>query len=95
MARIFNIYFTYEEILHNAIVSVRTTPFFTEYTLGNLDEEIIRLLPGNKIIAKTRGELFFQHIAPHHSPLLMDAIIRSIQQHLLAGNDLAPHNIGQ
>lgn len=89
MARIFNIYFTYEDVLHNAIVSVRTTPFFTEYILGNLDIDLGLLLPGNKVISQAPGHLFFQNISPHHSAVLMNEIIRSIKQHLHAGNDVA------
>lgn len=91
MARIFNIYFTYEDVLHNAIVSVRTTPFFTEYILGNLDNNLLLLLPGSKIISQTSGHLFFQHVSPHHSNLLMNQIIKSIKQHLLAGSDYASY----
>jgi len=89
MARIFNIYFTYNEVLHNAIVSVRTTPFFTEFTLGNLDEDLAMLLPGNKVISQAPGELFFQHISPDHSAALMNEIIKSITRHLHAGNDVS------
>jgi hypothetical protein len=88
MARIFNIYFTYEDVLHNAIVSVRSTPFFTEYVLGNLDADLSFLLPSNKIISQETGKLFFQNITSHHSAALMNEIIRSIRQHLLAGNDV-------
>lgn len=90
MARIFNIYFTYEDVLHNAIVSVRTTPFFTEYILGNLDSDLLLLLPGTKIISQTSSQLFFQDPEPHHSTALMVEIINSIKRHLLAGNDLVP-----
>ena len=88
MARIFNIYFTYDDVLYNAIVSVRSTPFFTEYILGNMDTELSFLLPGNKVLSQTTGSFFFQNIAPHHSQVLMNEIIRSIKQHLLAGNDV-------
>lgn len=89
MARIFNIYFTYEDVLHNAIVSVRTTPFFTEYTLGNLDSDLSFLLPSNIIISQETGKLFFQDISSHHSAVLMNEIIRSVKRHLLAGNDVS------
>ena len=88
MVRIFNIYFTYEDELQSAIVSVRTMPFFTEYILGNLDYELIALLPGNKIVSQTPGDLFFQNIQPEHSSVLMNAIIKSIAAHLHAGNDV-------
>jgi hypothetical protein len=89
MARIFNIYFTYDDVLHSAIVSVRTTPFFTEYNLGNLDADLTLLLPGNKVISQAPGQLFFQNISAHHSTELMNEIIRSIAKHLHAGNDIA------
>ena len=89
MARIFNIYITYDDVLHNAIVSVRTTPFFIEYNLGNLDADLAFLLPGNKVISQTPGQLFFQNIAAHHSVELMNEIIKSIRLHLYAGNDVS------
>jgi hypothetical protein len=88
MARIFNIYFTYDDVMHNAIVSVRTTPFFTEYILGNLDADLSILLPGNKIISPVTGQLFFQNIASYHSEKLMSEIIKSIRSHLFTGNDI-------
>ena len=89
MARIFNIYFIYDDIQHNAIVSVRTTPFFTEYVLGNLDADLSQLLPGNKIISTTPRYLFFQHASAQHSEDLMKVIIKSITRHLHAGNDIS------
>ena len=88
MARIFNIYFTYEGIVHNAIVSVRITPFFTEYILGNLDEELRMLLPDNKIYSQTPGHLFFQNAAAFYSEELMNVIIKTIARHLHASNDV-------
>ena len=88
MARIFNIYFNYDDVLHSAIVSVRTTPFFTEYSLGNLDADLAYLLPGNKVLSQTTGQLFFQNISSHHSVELMNEIIKSILKHLHAGNDV-------
>ena len=89
MARIFNIYFTYDDVLHSAIVSVRTTPFFTEYSIGNLDAELVLLLPGSKVISQMTGELFFQNVSSHHSVDLMNKIIQSINEHLHAGNDVS------
>jgi hypothetical protein len=72
-------------VLHSAIVSVRTTPFFTEYVLGNLDDDLRMLLPGTKIIEQTPGSLFFQNVLPEHSTSLMKAIIKSISTHLHVG----------
>jgi hypothetical protein len=89
MARIFNIYFTYDDVLYSAIVSVRTTPFFTEYNIGNLDSELSLLLPDNKVMSQAEGQLFFQDISPQHSVALMNEIIKSILKHLHAGNDVS------
>ena len=89
MARIFNIYFTYDDILHNAIVSVRITPFFTEYIIGNLDEDLRVMLPDNKIFSQSPGQLFFQNITAEHSVELMNVIIKNINRHLHTGNDIA------
>jgi hypothetical protein len=88
MARIFNIYFIYDEVTHSAVVSVRTTPFFTEYTLGNLDTDLVLLLPSNKIISQAPDRLFFQNMTQVHSQNLMDVIIKSITKHLHANNDI-------
>ena len=88
MARLFNIYFTHDDILHSAIVSVHTTSFFTEYILGNLDAELKLLLPGNKVISQPEKNLFFPDIQPEHSLLLIKAILKSINKHLHAGNDV-------
>ena len=91
MSPIFNIYFTYVDVTHNAVVSVRTTPFFTEYTLGNLDADLNFLLPSNKIISNAPGHLFFQNTTQVHSQNLMDVIIKSIAKHLVANNDITSH----
>ena len=82
MARIFNIYFTYDGRTYSAVVSVRTTPFFTEYNLNNFSEELTELLPGNKIISRGAGHYVFQNAGNEHSPLLMEAIIRAVSEHL-------------
>ena len=82
MAHIFNIYFTYEGSSYNAIVSVRKTPFFTEYTLNNFNEELMEKLPGNKIISKGREHFIFQYTTPQHSEKLMSAIITAVAEHM-------------
>ncbi|MGZ5134794.1 MAG: hypothetical protein ACXWCG_06580 [Flavitalea sp.] len=82
MARIFNIYFTYNGMMHNAIVSVRTTPFFTEYNLNNFNEELLGLLPGNKILSTGPDHFVFQNVTSENSPALMKAIIQSVTEHL-------------
>jgi hypothetical protein len=84
MARIFNIYFTYNDMMHSAIVSVRSTPFFTEFTLNNFNEDLLELLPGNKILSKAPDHFIFQNVSSANSSILMDEIIRAVSEHLHA-----------
>ena len=84
MARIFNIYFSYEGMNYNAVVSVRNTPFFTEYALNNLNEKLLEHLPGNKIISKAPEQFSFNNAGQNDSPELMDAIIKAVAEHLHA-----------
>ena len=84
MARIFTISFTYQGLTHNTMVSVRTTPFDREYTLGNLDSHILQQLPGNKIISPSARQFMFPNPGPAHSKDLMNAIINAVTMHLQA-----------
>ena len=81
MARIFNIYFSYKNTMHNAMVSVRKTPFFTEYTL-KLEDELLEHVPGNKIISTSPAHFTFQHASSQDSNPLMKELIRAVSQHL-------------
>ena len=71
-------------MMYNAVVSVRSTPFHTEYTLNNFDDELLELLPGNKILSKSPGHFIFQNTAPENSSDLMNAIIKAVSEHLHA-----------
>lgn len=82
MARIFNIYFLFNNTMHSAVVSVRTTPFFTEYSLNNCNEDLLELLPGNKIVSKSNGQFIFQNASSGNSTSLMNAIIKAIAEHM-------------
>lgn len=82
MARIFNIYFDFEGLMYNAVVSVRSTPFHTEYTLNNFNEELLELLPGNKILSRSPGHFVFQNTSPENSSVLMEAIIKAVSEHM-------------
>lgn len=84
MARIFNIYFSYKGILYSAIISVRTTPIFTEFTLMHFSEDLLSLLPGNKLLFTADDGFFFQSAGPGNSAELMKEIIRAVDQHLHA-----------
>ena len=84
MARIFTINFFYNDNYYNAVVSVRNTPFFVEYTLTNFNEDLLKKLPGNKIISKEQGHYIFQNATPEHAEPLMRSIINAVSQHLHA-----------
>lgn len=79
MARIFNIYFNLNGITHNGMVSVRTTPFFREYTL-NFDEELLELLPANKIISTGPGKFIFQHATEQEYNPFAREVIRAVSE---------------
>lgn len=84
MARIFNIYFSHNDAIYSAVVSVRQTPFFTEYSLNNLDEGLLQFLPGNKIVSRTPAHFIFQNATEDSSKELMDSIIKAVAEHLHA-----------
>lgn len=82
MARIFSIQFTYESVLHHAMISVRATPFFMEYTVAMLDESIASQLPNNKIISAAKDNYVFSDSAEENAPALMQVIIQAVAEHL-------------
>lgn len=84
MARIFSIQFTYDSMPHHAMVSARTTQFFTEYVVTMLDEAIAGLLPNNKIVSTSKEHFAFSDSTAENSPLLMQAITKAVARHLQA-----------
>ncbi len=82
MARLFSIHFYYKGTLHNAIVTVRPTPFFTEYQLGMLDEEVLKQLPDNRILSSSPEHFVFASHNLNASKDLMNDIIHSIADHV-------------
>ncbi len=81
MARIFNIYFSFDDAEYNAIVSVKSNPFFTEYNLS-LPEDLQKQLPSNKIIHSGSGRLLFQQDATNMQTPLMNVIIEAVARYL-------------
>ena len=65
---------------YHAVVSVRATPIFTEYTLNNIKQ--MDMLPGNKIISKGKDHFIFSNFTDKDSPALMNAIIKAVAEHL-------------
>ena len=82
MARIFSINFTYAGMNHSAMVSVRNTPFYTEYTLNSLNEDLLELLPSTKIISSAPNQYSFEHISREKSNPLMEILIREVSLHM-------------
>ena len=82
MARIFSIYFEHETVQYSALITMRSTPFFTEYVLGMMDENLMELLPGNKIISTAADHFLFPNAEPIHSRSLMNDIISAVAGHL-------------
>lgn len=84
MARIFSISFMHKGISHNAMVAVRTTPFFTEYTISVFDEELAAQLPNNKVISTTDSSFIFSDSTLQNNPQLMQDITKAIAEHVHA-----------
>jgi hypothetical protein len=81
MARIFSIQFTYNGLPQHAMISMRTTPFFAEYTVAMLHEAIAPQLPNNKIIS-IGNQLVFSDSADENAPQLMTVILEAVAAHL-------------
>ncbi|MDQ3681981.1 MAG: hypothetical protein M3352_02770 [Bacteroidota bacterium] len=84
MARLFSIQFDYQGIGYNAMVTVRTTPFFTEYQLSMLDEEVLNQLPDKRILSSSPMHYVFASHNSNASKDLMNEILRSIADHVQA-----------
>ncbi len=88
MAHLFSIQFDYQGISHNALVNVRTTPFFTEYHLGMLNEDVLNQLPGNKILSSSPVHYVFANHRSTASKQLMNEIIGAISEYVHATQKL-------
>ena len=82
MARIFSINFTYENMPLTAMISVRQTPFFMEYTISMLPSDVMLQLPGNKLISTGPNQLIFANATLDESTPLMNEIVRAVADHL-------------
>ena len=82
MARIFSIQFFYNSALQNAMIAVRETPFHTEYKLTMLDDNLMDLLPSDKIISPAPGSFFFANTLIKDYTDLMKDIINAISNHI-------------
>ena len=82
MARIFNISFPFNNVTYSAMVTSRSTPFFTEYVINMIDDQLLNSLPGNKIVAVEPDELKFLNVTKEHSAELMKEIILAVKERI-------------
>jgi hypothetical protein len=82
MARIFSMFFEFENETFHTVVTVHTTPFFTEFRINIPNDRLRALLPGNKIISTSPFHYEFQHANKENSLPLMNEIIRVVSQHM-------------
>lgn len=69
-------------MLQNAMISVRETPFHTEYRITMLDADLNDLLPSDKIISPSPGTFFFANTLIKDYSEVMKDIIRAIASHI-------------
>lgn len=86
MARIFNLYITHDGAVYNGMVSVRKTPFFTEYALS-FEDNILLQLPSNKLLSPSPGRFIFQHATSHEITPVMKEVIRAVSEYVHATQD--------
>lgn len=82
MARIFSIDFMHEGNLCHAMVTVRDTPFYTEYSVQISDEEVAAQLPNNKIVSSYQDNYIFSDSTSQNSSALMEELIHAIAGHI-------------
>ena len=82
MARIFSIQFNFNNALHNALISVHETPYHTEYKISMMDNDMMSLLPGDKVISTSTNQFSFPNTPSHTYSELMKIIITEIAGHI-------------
>lgn len=82
MARIFSINFRYDEVERIAMITVRTTPFATEYTITMLHEELKEELPSQKILSTSNDHFVFVNYPFEEPTPLMKEIVRALADHV-------------
>jgi hypothetical protein len=82
MARIFTIDFSFENALHHAIVSVRETPFYTEYKITLQSPQLNELLLSDKIISPQPHTFVFANVAAQEYNQLMTQVLVAVSEHI-------------
>jgi hypothetical protein len=81
MARIFSIDFFLEGNTHHAMISVRTTPFHTEYTVSMLEPKLAAQLLSDRIVSSAPGQFNFQNVPLNNYTRLMHELVRAVSDH--------------
>jgi len=82
MARIFSISFNHFGNSYNAIVSVKENPFYTEYNVNLLDEELSGFLTSSKIISSAPGQFSFFNVGRENYTPLMKEVLHAVSEHI-------------
>ncbi len=80
MARLFTINFHYQGQDYSAKITVRQTPFFTEYNICPFDEALFRSLHSHTIVSDTNEQ--FRFLDCLEETELMTLIRISVTEHL-------------
>lgn len=76
MARIFTIDFPFDNVVHHAIVSVRETPFHTEYKINLQSPQLNELLLSDKIVSPEPQTFLFANVAAdEYNPLMKEVLV--------------------
>jgi len=70
------------ETTHNAIVSVKKNPFFTEYQVNMLDDALNDTLPSSKIVSSAPGQFTFYNVSEEDYTPLMHQLLNAISSHI-------------
>ncbi|MFN2458289.1 MAG: hypothetical protein ABR502_08830 [Chitinophagaceae bacterium] len=82
MARIFSINFPHQGEMQNALISVRNNHSYTEYKIEMIRDELLKLLPDNKIISMSSKHFVFPNATTALSENLMTEIIKAVAYHV-------------
>ncbi len=82
MARIFTIEFSYDDDTHHAIISVRETPFYTEYKVSLQSPGLSELLLSDKIISPQPQTFLFANVGTDEYNFLMKQVLNAISGHI-------------
>ena len=82
MARIFSIEFFYNDAPHRALITVRKTPFHTEYKITLQSNELDHLLLSDKIVSLQPGTLVFANVSQQEYNDIMKKILTAVADHI-------------